>query len=380
MPSLEAAEERWRLTIDNAPVGIALVALDGGFNRVNDALCAILGYRPEQLIRLTFQDITHPDDLDTDLKHLDQLVRGEIPSYRLRKRYLHADGHEVWADLSVALVRNAHGEPMHLVSHVADLTEEMTAATRIEQMNAELSEKTARLEQSNADLEAFAMLVSHDLQAPLSTVLGYLQLLESEYAEALGRQGNDWIERATSAAGRMSQLVESLLTMSRSDRAMQRVPLSLSELVVDVCADLDPLIQQHSAMVEVEEGALVVWADPERLRQVVQNLVQNALKYRQAHRPPVVSIMVEVDGVDERGWLVTVDDNAVTIPPERREQVFGLFERLSVGGAEAEAGAEGGHGIGLAACRRIVQRHGGRIWIEDNPTGEGNRFRFTLRR
>ncbi len=374
VPSLEAAEERWRLTIDNAPVGIALVALDGGFDRVNDALCAILGYRPEQLMRLSFQDITHPDDLETDLKFLDQLVHGQIPSYRLRKRYLHGDGHVVWADLSVALVRNAAGEPMHLVSHVADLTEEMTAATRIEQMNAELSEKTARLEQSNADLEAFAMLVSHDLQAPLSTVLGYLQLLESEYAEVLGPQGADWVGRASSAASRMSQLVNSLLTMSRSDRAMQRVPLSLSELVVDVCADLDPLIQEHGAMIEVQEDALVVWADPGRLRQVIQNLVQNALKYRQPHRPPAVSVAVEVDGVGERGWLVTVDDNAVTIPVERREQVFGLFERLDVDERET------GHGIGLAACRRIVQRHGGRIWIEDNPAGEGNRFRFTLRR
>ena len=109
MPDLAAAEERWRLTLDNAPVGIALVSLEGQFMRVNEALCQMLGHTSEELHELTFQSITHPDDLEADLHLLEQVVAGQITSYRMHKRYLHADGHPIWASLSVALVRNERG-------------------------------------------------------------------------------------------------------------------------------------------------------------------------------------------------------------------------------------------------------------------------------
>ncbi len=138
MPELADAEERWRLTIDNAPVGIALVSLEGQFMRVNEALCRILGHTPEELHKLDFQQLTHPDDLGADLDLLDQLVAGEITSYRLRKRYLHADGHHVWADLSVSMVRDPSGTPLHFVSHVADLTDEVKAAAQIQEFNRQL--------------------------------------------------------------------------------------------------------------------------------------------------------------------------------------------------------------------------------------------------
>lgn len=377
MPSLEAAEEAWRLTLDNAPVGISLVDLEGRFLRVNDQLCALVGRTREELLAMSLTELTHPDDVEADRQGVTRLLSGEASSFRLRKRYLHAEGHPVWVDLSVAVVLGPDGRPHHTVGYVLDLTDEMAARAEVEQVNAELSEKTDRLQESNADLEAFAMLASHDLKAPLSTVLGYLQLLEGEYAESLDAQATDWIGRAVSAAQRMAALVDSLLTLSRSDHAVQPVPVSLGDLVVDVCADLEPLIRELEAVVEVDERTLVVWGDPARLRQVVQNLVHNALKYHHPDRTPEIRVHVAAEDDSERSWLVTVDDNCPTIPPERREQVFGLFERL---GAEVGHGAEGGHGIGLASCRRIVHRHGGRIWIEDTPHGEGNRFRFTLRR
>ena len=373
MPTLAAAEERWRLTIDNAPVGIALVDLDGRYMRVNEALCLIYGLTADELMQHTFQELTHPDDLAGDLEQLEALVAGRITSYRLRKRFLHADGHVLWGDLSVALVRNRGGEPLHFVSHLNDLTEEMAAAARIEQMNSELHEQTARLEQSNADLEAFAMLVSHDLQAPLATVLGYVQLLEAEYDARLDDQGRDWLVRVSRAADRMSQLVTSLLAFSRSGSQLERQAVSVRDLVVEVCDDLDQLIKQHDATVEMTQGASVVNAERARLRQVVQNLVQNAVKYAAPDRlPHVVVSVVEQD----EAWEVRVDDNAVGVPQDKREAVFTLFARLD----PDEEQPEHGHGIGLAACRRIVERHGGRIWIEDNPAGPGSRFAFTLPR
>jgi PAS domain S-box-containing protein len=364
-----AAEERWRLTIDNAPVGIALVGLDGHFLRVNAALCRMLGYRAEALLALDFQQLTHPDDLDADLHHLEQLVAGEIPSYRMRKRYLHAEGHHVWADLSVSLVRDGEGRPIHFVSHIADLTEEVQAAARIEQINRELHAQQAALQRSNADLEAFAMLASHDLQAPLATIRGYMELLEATYDGVFDERAHEWTDRILHATDRMSQLVSSLLDFSRSGATKARELVPVVELVDEVRHDLAQLISDTDAEVVVDELAPAVLADRSRLRQVLQNLVQNSLKHRHPERPPRCEIAVEERAAD---WLVTVTDNALGIAPEHRESVFTMYARVD--------GSGPGHGIGLAACRQIVDRHGGSIWVDGTPSGEGSRFSFTLPR
>jgi PAS domain S-box-containing protein len=369
---LAAAEERWRLTIDNAPVGIALVSLEGQFMRVNDALCQMLGHTSEELHALTFQTITHPDDLEADLHLLAQVIAGEIPSYRMHKRYLHAEGHVIWASLSVGLVRNDDGKPLHFVSHVADLTEELAAAERIERVNRELSEQTARLERSNADLESFAMLVSHDLQAPLTTVRGYLEGLLEMYGDRLDDRASDWIGRADKAAARMSELVNSLLAFSRAGEATteSRTMVSLPALLADVCQDLQQVIAETGATVRLTSTDLpAVFAHPDRLRQIIQNLVQNSLKHRSPDRAPTCVIDVEER---ESAWLFSVTDNAVGVPQDQREQIFSMFSRLD--------GTAPGHGIGLAACRQVVERYGGRIWVEDNPQGPGSRFCFTIPR
>jgi PAS domain S-box-containing protein len=369
VPTLAAAEERWRLTIDNAPVGIALVSLEGQFLRVNQALCRILGYSAEELLELDFQQLTHLDDLDTDLHYLKQLVAGEIPSYRMRKRYLHAEGHHVWADLSVSLVRDGRGKPLHFVSHVADLTEEVQAASRIEEINRELSEQKILLERSNADLEAFAMLASHDLQAPLATIRGYMELLETTYDDVFDERATEWVDRITQAADRMSQLVDSLLDFSRTGATRERVLVPVSELVEEVRHDLSQLIAEADAEVVVLPGAPAVLADRSRLRQVLQNLIQNSLKHRHPDRAPRCEVSTEEREAD---WLVTVTDNARGIPAEHRESIFTMYARVDDGAP--------GHGIGLAACRQIVERHGGTIWVDSTPGGVGSRFSFTLPR
>jgi PAS domain S-box-containing protein len=370
VPTLAAAEERWRLTIDNAPVGIALVSLEGQFLRVNDSLCQILGYSSEELAERTFQDLTHPEDLEADLDLLQQLLAGEIARYSMKKRYLRRDGTPIATHLSVSLVRNGRGRPLHFVSHIADRTEEIEAAERIERINRELSEQQARLERSNADLEAFAMLASHDLQAPLATIRGYMELLASEYGDTLEPNANDWVARATQAAERMSELVSSLLEFSRvtGAGALTREPVSVTDLVHDVTRDLAQLIQETHAVVEVAADTPLVLAQGSRLRQVLQNLVQNTIKYRSPDRAPECRVGVEARDAD---WLITVRDNATGIPEEHRESVFSMFTRVN--------GTEPGHGIGLAACRQIVERHGGRIWVDENPSG-GSTFSFTLPR
>jgi PAS domain S-box-containing protein len=368
MSELEEAEERWRLTIDNAPVGIALVDMDGRFLRVNETLCRTLGYEPEHLIQLTFQELTHADDLDRDLELRDALVSGQIPRYRLRKRYRRADGDHVWADLFVSLARDASGRPLHFISYVEDVSEQVEVAERIQRMNQDLLEQKSRLERSNDDLEAFATLASHDLQAPLGTVRGYLELLGAEYGDVLGPQGTRWVARASEATQRMSALLTSLLDFSRAAGSGRPTlaPAGLGALLDGVMADLADLLSRTGTTVRLVGPSIEMLVDTARLRQVLQNLVQNAVKYHHPDRPPVVE--VSATELDDR-WQVVVADNGVGVPPEDRERVFRMVQQAGR--------TESGYGVGLAVSRRVVERHGGHIWIEDNPGG-GSRFCFTI--
>lgn len=370
MPNLAAAEERWRLTIDHAPIGIALVSLEGRFERVNEAFCAIFGFSAEEFAELDFEKVTPPEDLDHDRSLLRQVRDGEIPHYRSRKHYLRANGEVLWADISVSMVRSGRGKPLHFVAYVIDRTEEVAATDRIERINRDLSAQSARLERSNADLEAFAVVASHDLQAPLTTVRGYLELLQGEYADRLDARAAGWIERSAQAAERMSELLDSLLAFSRSTTgsADKRRKVSVVALVREVVHDLGPVLQEHGAVVEVAPDCAQVVAQRAPLRQVLQNLVQNTVKYRHPERPPRAEVSVTER---EDDWLVTVTDNGLGVPDEDKESVFSMFAR-------ARTDVDG-HGIGLATSRRIVERHGGSIWVEDNPGG-GSRFCFTLPR
>lgn len=376
MPGQDDVEEDWRRLPDDYPIGMAMLGTDLRVLRANAALCRMLGYECHELIGLTLADLAEPAAYPLELERITQLLGGRIPSYRIHQRLLRKDGRLVPCDLSAAVIRDAEGEPRHVVCHVSDLSDAAAGAAaeaRLEVVRGELEEKTRRLEESIVDLESFAMVVSHDLQAPLTAITGYLELLETDVGESLGPQARDWVTRASAAAGRMSELLTSVLALSRADASTEREKVSVAEVLDDVRTDLDPMIRAEGAVISVPPDQPEVLADRACLRQLLQNLVQNALKYRHPDRTPCVDISVE-DRLE--GWLVSVEDNAVGVPEDRREAIFGLFTRL----ADSYVTAELGHGIGLAACRRIVARHGGRIWVEDNPAGHGSRFCFTLTR
>ena len=235
------------------------------------------------------------------------------------------------------------------------------------QAEEDLARKAEELARSNADLEQFAYVASHDLQEPLRMVASYTQLLAERYRGKLDETADKYIGYASEGAVRMQHLIQDLLAFSRVGRT------GGSQESVDCNAMMEGVLQSLTAAVQ-ESGAKVayeplpaVWADRTMIAQVFQNLIGNAIKFRGAESP-VIQVRAEASG---ENWLFSVSDNGIGIAPEYAENIFVVFQRLH---ARTEYP---GNGIGLAICKKIVERYGGKIWVE-GVVGKGSTFKFTL--
>ncbi len=230
-----------------------------------------------------------------------------------------------------------------------------------------LQKRTAELARSNADLEQFAYVASHDLQEPLRAVASYTQLLARRYEHRLDGDARRFIERTTAAVGRMQALIRDLLAYSRvGTRGETFGPTDCEQALREALENLQAAVAETDATVTYDRLPVIA-ADALQLRQLLQNLIGNALKFR-GERPPAVHISARrVDRV----WRFSVRDNGIGIEPEYAERIFVIFQRLH------SRRTYPGTGVGLAICKKIVERHGGRIWVESR-LGEGTTFSFEL--
>jgi PAS domain S-box-containing protein len=358
---LRESEQRFRLAMNNAPIGMALVGLDGRFVEVNDSLCELLGRPRDELLSLTFQDITHVEDLDADLANASRLLAGEIHHYEMEKRYLHPSGTDVWALLSGSLVRGDDGEPLYFIAQVVDIGARRRALLALERANLEL-------ERSNAELHRFAAVAAHDLRSPLATVRGFLDLLGDRYAGFLDQQGQQILEFARRVTTQMAESVDGLLTLAAvgvDDLDVESV--DTQDVVDEVLVTIGSALEAAGAEVQVAEGLPEVRGDRAQLRLLFQNLLVNAIKFRDPAHPLVIVIEADRAAPVHR---FAVQDNGRGFDVADREVIFEPFARTH------EGHNLGATGIGLATCRRIVERHGGTI--EAHPTEPGARFEFTL--
>ncbi len=235
------------------------------------------------------------------------------------------------------------------------------------QMEEDLARKVDELARSNADLEQFAYVASHDLQEPLRMVTAYTQLLSERYHGKLDANADKFINYATEGAQRTQVLIQDLLAFSRVGRSgVPSESVDCNAVVQEVLRTLTTAIQESGAT--VTHGKLpAVWADRTQVAQIFQNLIGNAIKFR-GEKPPVISVQAEK--ADPR-WLFRVSDNGIGIAPEYAENIFVVFQRLHARGEYP------GNGIGLAICKKIVERDGGKIWVE-SQSGSGSTFKFTL--
>ena len=359
--ALREAQELFKSAFDNAPIGVAVVGLDGRFLRVNRSLCEMLGFAEPELLSTTFQKITHPDDLDASMANVRRVMEGEIDRYSLEKRYVGAGGRTVWVSLSVSLVRDQEGEPLYFVDQIKDVTEQREAAE-------ELALRAEELARANAELEQFSYSVSHDLRAPLRAIDGYSRILLEDFADDLDEEGKGYLMRVQANSQRMGLLIDDLLDLSRITRSpLRREEVDLSGLASSILAELEGSEPERRVQTGVAEG-LVANADPGLLRVALENLLGNAWKF--TSREPEAAIELGVtdrDGVE----AFYVRDNGAGFDARYSDKLFAPFQRLH-GDREFE-----GTGIGLATVQRVIHRHGGQVWAE-SELDEGATFYFTL--
>ncbi len=478
----------WRLTLQHSPIGMALVGLDGRLMMVNRAACTMLGRDAETLHAMTFQDITHPDDLETDLEEFERTLAGEIDSYRLHKRYLRPDGSVLWSDLSVALMRDDAGQPLHFISQILDVSEEHERRAHLEETVAELERERStlsaifdtvnvglllidadgRYERSNrrhqetmrlpfpdghdgragqlghvyhpdgktlltqeempswragkgeefddylywvgddpltrsafstsvrqvrtptgehrgatlayqevTDLmralavkDEFVASVSHELRTPLTSVLGHLEMLtESEDLTPEVRRQLDVVRRN---ALRLRSLVSDLLHVAQAHAGslqIERDSVDVVCLVEEALEAAGPAADAGGVTIVADlPDDLEALVDAQRLRQVIDNLVSNAIKYTEPGGETTLRLTT-VDDTLELG----VHDSGIGMSDAEAAQVFTRFFR----GRGALERHSPGTGLGLTIVRSIVDAHGGTITVDSEP-GRGSSFHIRL--
>ena len=230
-----------------------------------------------------------------------------------------------------------------------------------------LANYARELERSNKELGEFAYLASHDLQEPLRMVGSFLQLLQQRYKDKLDREANEYIYYAVDGAARMKRLINDLLNYSRTNREWMIGEVDIARTVRDALQNLGASVNDSGAMIHFENMPELM-ADPSQMVQLFQNLIGNAIKFRKKDEPPVIKISA---GKNNSTWLFSVEDNGIGIDQQYSEKVFVIFKKLY--SSEKYEGT----GIGLAIAKKIVERHGGKIWFESEP-GKGTTFYFTL--
>lgn len=359
---LRKSEEKYRNLFDNAMEGVYRSTLDGRLIDVNTAFCKMFGYEsPDEAIILV-TDIGSQMYAEHDARQ--KVVstfkeKGIIKNYEVQMR--RKDGSIFWAMIDGRLAK-ADDDSSLLEGFVLDITERKEAEEALQKMNEDLV-------RSNKDLEQFAYVASHDLQEPLRMVSSFTQLLAQRYHDKLDQDANDFISYAVDGANRMQKLIQDLLAFSRvTTRANPLTSVDLHDVLGEALANLSSKINENVAIVSTGELPTVN-ADRTQLVMIFQNLIDNAIKFHKASEPPRIYVSAEKK---ENEWIISVRDNGIGIEKQYFDRIFNIFQRLH---SQKEYS---GTGIGLALCKRIIGRHGGKIWVE-SVQNEGSIFKFTLK-
>jgi len=380
---LRESEERLETIIENLHEGLVISDLDGQLTNFNQAGLVMHGFssREEGLLKLpqfhTMFELSTPDGsvLEFEEWPLARVMAGEeLTDYEVCLRRIDKDWQAIFS-YGGSIVKAPNGKLLAFLTII-----DITQRKRIE---AQLKLNSAKLERSNSELQDFAQIASHDLQEPLRKILAFGDRLKAKAGESLNEECRDYLQRMFNAAGRMQILITDLMTFSRVETKGQSfVPTDLGVIAREVSADLETLIERTGGRVEIEELPTMD-ADPVQMRQLLQNLIGNSLKYYRTGVPPVVQIYSQKldeqrrESISKNGALtgqltqILVKDNGIGFDEKYLDRIFTMFQRLH------KKGEYEGTGVGLAICRKIVDRHAGTITARSRP-GEGTTFVVTM--
>jgi PAS domain S-box-containing protein len=378
-------EERDRVQhyLDVAKTILVVIAADQRVSLINKKGCDILGYAESEIIGKNWFDTFVPARIRDGVKAaFNKLMTREIqPVENFENPVVSREGKERLIAWHNAVLENDDGEIIATLSSGEDITERKRAEEK-------LIQKTAELERSNAELEQFASVVSHDLKEPLVSLGGFAEVLREKYEDKLDSKAKTLITRIINGSIRMESLIKDLLAYAKVNSAVNPFrPVSCNTVLAIALSNLGRAIGESAADITSDDLPNVV-GEETQLIQLFQNLIGNAIKYRK-DQPPRIHVSAQSLGDadvnsrntishsmlrtshSETGWLISISDNGIGIDPAYFERIFEIFYRLH------QDAQYPGTGIGLAVCRKIVERHGGRIWVESEP-GKGATFFFTL--
>lgn len=350
-------------TFEMAAVGVAHVALDGSWIKVNNKVCEILGYSRDELLKIDFQCITYPEDLNIDLTHVNQLIDGEADSYDMEKRYIRKTGEVIWANLTVSIVRLDDGTPDYFISVIEDIEHRKKIEADQKLLNEELRK-------SNDQLTRFAYSASHDMQEPLRKITSFsTSLLSRLDGNELDEQSRFELERISYASKRMKTMIDKLLELSRaSNKKLILKPESCKAVVLEAQEQVSVALFESNAMLMIK-GDEIIYCDRVVMTSVFENLINNCIKYRHPSRDLKVTITIEQHS--DSYTSIRVCDNGLGFENKFSDEIFEPFKRL-VANSEVE-----GTGMGLSICKQLVSLHGGTLLAYGTP-GEGAEFTLVL--
>ena len=367
--SLRESEDRFRQAFGEAPIGIALVNLEGRWLQVNRVLCRMLGYSETEMLSTDFQNLTYADDIEADLDYMRQMLAGGIRTYQMEKRYIHRQGQLVFAMLSVSLVRDGAGHPLYFIKQIEDITERKLIEEELKQAR-DVALESARLKSE------FLANMSHEIRTPMNGVIGMTGiLLDTE----LNSEQREFAETIRSSGDALLTIINDILDFSKIEAGklqFETLDFNLSNAVEGTVE----LLAERAGDKKIELASLIysdvptkLCGDPGRLRQVLTNLIGNAVKFTEVGE---VIVRAEKESESDEGVIIrfTVSDTGIGISEAVKRNLFQAFTQAD----GSTTRKYGGTGLGLAISKQLVELMGGKVGVTSKE-GKGSTFWFTAR-
>ncbi len=372
---LKESERKYRLLTENLYDMISLLNTDGDVLFVNKAVINVLGFEPEELVGENIFEYFHEEDIQDNIEKWDKALSEERDYVESTERIRCKNGDYRWLESKARLLKDDNDEVDRILMVSRDITDRRKIEKELEAHRDHLEElvdeRTEELQELNEQLKSFTHSVSHDLRAPLRSLQGFSNILLDDHRDKLDEPGKEYLDRVISSAQRMDKLIQDLLTYSRlTTEEMDKERVDMDRTVRKSIDQFETLIEENNVEIEIEDDLPDVKGNKRLIDQILTNLISNAIKFMEDGNEPKVAIWSEERDDKIRFW---VEDNGIGIAPEKKEQIFQMFERLH--GIESYPGS----GVGLAIVDKCVERLGGKVGVE-SEVGGGSRFWVELQK